>query len=229
VAERKANGPFASISDFVERVRDKDLNKKSLESLVKCGAMDKLGERGQLLFNMEHLLEFSREISRSKSNGQAGLFDALAADSKTNGLPPLKLTEAPPASKKEKLSWEKELLGLYVSEHPVREYLPYIEKSALPCSKITSQLTGKNVSCGGVISKIQKIITKTGRPMLFVTLEDEKAKIEVLVFPNTLEKTATVWQEDKPVIVSGRLDDKDGNLKLLCEEVRELNNNHLRY
>jgi DNA polymerase-3 subunit alpha len=228
VAERKTNGPFASISDFIERVRDKDLNKKSLESLVKCGAMDKLGERGQLLFNMEHILEFSREISKSKSNGQAGLFDALAADSKTNGLPPLKLLPAPPAGKKEKLSWEKELLGLYVSEHPIREYLPYIEKTSLPCSKLSGQLAGKNVACGGVISKIQKIITKTGRPMLFVTLEDEKAKIEVLVFPNTLEKTATVWQEDKPVIITGRLDDKDGNLKLLCEEVRELNNNHIR-
>jgi len=228
VKERKANGPYISISDFVERVRDKDLNKKSLESLVKCGTMDKLGERGQLLFNMEHILNFSREISISKSNGQAGLFDALAADSKTNGLPPLKLIPAPPAGKKERLSWEKELLGLYVSEHPVKEYLPYIEKMALPCSKLSAQLAGKNVSCGGVISKIQKIITRTGKPMLFVTLEDEKAKIEVLVFPNTLEHTATVWQEDKPVIVSGRLNDKEGNLKLLCEEVRELNENHLK-
>ena len=79
-----------------------------------------------------------------------------------------------------------------------------------------------------MISKIKKIITKTGKPMLFVTLEDERAKIEILVFPNTLEKTATVWQEDKPVIVSGRVDSKEGNIKILCEEVRELNNNHLR-
>ncbi|MFH0852019.1 MAG: DNA polymerase III subunit alpha [bacterium] len=228
VRERKANDPYASISDFVERVRDKDLNKKSLESLVKCGAMDKLGERGQLLFNMEHILDFSREISKSKINGQSGLFDALAADSKINGLPPLKLQPAPEAGKKEKLSWEKELLGLYVSEHPVKEYQAYIDKTALTCSKVSSQFVGKKLAVGGIISKIHKIITKTGKPMLFVTLEDTKAKIEVLVFPRTLEQTATVWQEDKPIIVTGRIDDKEGNIKLLCEEVRELNQNHLK-
>jgi len=228
VSERKTNGPYTSISDFIERVRDKDLNKKSLESLVKCGAMDKLGERGQLLFNMEHILEFSREISKAKNNGQGGLFDVFTADSKTAGLPPLKLQPAQPASKKERLAWEKELLGLYVSEHPAKEYMGYIEKVAIPCSKLTSQFVGKRVGVGGVISKIQKIITKTGKPMLFVTLEDERAKIEVLVFPRTLEQTATIWQEDKPVIVSGRVDDKDGNIKVLCEEVRELNGNHLR-
>jgi len=222
VKERKANGPYQSISDFIERVRDKDLNKKSLESLVKCGAMDRLDERGQLLFNMEHILEFSREISKSKNDGQDSLFFGFV---KTDAL---RLQDAPPATKKERLSWEKELLGLYVSEHPVREYLPYIEKNALPCSKVTSQFVGKRVGCGGVISKIHKIITKTGKPMLFVTLEDEKAKVEVLVFPNTLERTATVWQEDKPIIVNGRVDDKEGSIKILCEEVRELNSNHLR-
>ncbi|MBI4708736.1 MAG: DNA polymerase III subunit alpha [Candidatus Portnoybacteria bacterium] len=231
VKERKASGHYKSISDFVERVRDKDLNKKSLESLTKCGAMDKLGERGQLLFNMEYILGFSREIQKSKNNGQVGLFDVLKTngDLQSSGLPQLKLQDTPPAIKRERLTWEKELLGLYISDHPVKEYESYIEKNALLCSKISPQMLGKNVKVGGVISKIHKIITKTGRPMLFVTIEDTKAKIEVLVFPKTLEQTATLWQEDKPIIVSGRLDDKDGNLKILCEEVRELNGNHLNH
>ncbi len=231
VKEREANGHFVSISDFIERVRDKDLNKKSLESLIKCGAMDKLGERGQLLFNMEHILNFSHEIQKSKTNGQVSLFESLSktnGGSTANGPPRIHLQDAPPAAKKERLAWEKELLGLYVSEHPIKDYQSQIEKGALLCSQLTNQMTGKKVRVGGIISKIRKIITRSGKPMLFVTLEDTKAKIEVLVFPNTLEQTATVWQEDKPIIVSGRLDDKEGNLKLLCEEVRELNNNHLR-
>lgn len=228
VKERKQNGPFLSVSDLLGRVQDKDLNKKSLESLIKCGALDGLGERGQLLFNTGGLLNFSREIQKSKSNGQTSFFDLFAQrGGLSNNRPPLKLQEAPAATKKEKLTWEKELLGLYVSEHPAREYMPYIEKVALPCSKLSSQLVGKRVGVGGIIGKIQKAITKSGKPMLFVALEDERAKIETLVFPNTLERTATFWQEGKPVIITGRLDDRDGNLKLLCEEVRELNQNHL--
>jgi len=230
VQERKTNGPFVSIADFIERVRDKNLNKKSFESLVKCGAMDKLGERGQLLFNIEHILDFSREIQKAKNNGQVSLFEGLTKtnNSANNGFAQLRLQEAPPATKQERLMWEKELLGLYVSEHPIKEYESYIEKNALLCSKISAQMTGKKVRVGGIISKIQKIITKTGRPMLFVTLEDTKTKIEVLVFPKTLEQTATIWQEDKPIIISGRLDDKDGNLKLLCEEAMPLNAYHLK-
>jgi DNA polymerase-3 subunit alpha len=89
-------------------------------------------------------------------------------------------------------------------------------------------MVGKSVKVGGIIGQIKKIITKTGRPMLFVTLEDDRAKLEALVFPKTLERTATLWQEDKPVLITGRLDDKDGNLKILCEEVAEINHNHLR-
>jgi DNA polymerase-3 subunit alpha len=227
VKERKENGPFHNIADVIERVQDKDLNKKSLESLIKCGAMDLLGERGQLLANMEVLLNYAREIQRPKTNGQVSLFAASASNNK-NLLPPLKMQPAPPASKKERLDWEKELLGLYVSEHPAKEYEKVINKMAILPSKLSAQLVGKNVRVGGVLSHIHKIITKTGKPMLFVGLEDQKAKLEVLVFPRTLERTPTMWQEGKIIVVSGRLDDKEGNYKLLCEEVQELNNNHLK-
>ena len=228
VKERKQNGPYDTISEFIERVKDKDLNKKSLESLIKCGAMDKLGERGQLLFNLEMLLNYAREIQRPQTNGQVSLFSVAGENGKKNGLlPPLKIQSATPATKKERLDWEKELLGLYVSEHPANEYEDTISQMAILPSKLSMQLVGKTVKVGGAISKIQKIITKTGRPMLFVNLEDQKSKVEVLVFPKTLERTPTFWQEGKIIIVSGRLDDKDGAYKILAEEVRELNQNHL--
>ncbi|TSC53579.1 MAG: DNA polymerase III subunit alpha [Parcubacteria group bacterium LiPW_39] len=229
VKEWKQNGPYDTISEFIERVKDKDLNKKSLESLIKCGAMDKLGERGQLLFNLEMLLNYAREVQRPQTNGQASLFFLPGANGKKNGLlPPLKLQPAPPATKKERLDWEKELLGLYISDHPASEYEALIGKMAILPSKLSGQLVGKNVKVGGAISRIQKIITKTGRPMLFVSLEDLKGKVEVLIFPKTLERTPTLWQEGKIIIVSGRLDDKDGNFKILCEEAQELNQNHLK-
>ena len=226
IKERKANSPFKTISEIIEKVKDKDLNKKSLESLIKCGALDNIGERGQFLANLEALLNYAREIQRPKTNGQASLFSVAGADAK-NLLPPLKLHEAPPAGKKEKLDWEKELLGLYVSEHPAKEYEKVIlERAHLP-SKLTHEMVGKSVKVGGVISHIHKIITKSGKPMLFVGLEDAKTKLEVLVFPKMLERTPTFWQEGKVIIASGRLDDKEGNFKLLCEETQELNQNHL--
>ena len=227
VKERKENGPYHAISEFIERVKDKDLNKKSLESLIKCGAMDMVGERGQLLANVETLLAYAREMQRPKTNGQTSLFSGAAANGQSI-LPPLKLQEAPPAGKKDKLTWEKELLGLYVSAHPAKEYEPIIERMAVLPSRLAIELVGKRTKIGGAITGIKKIITKSGHPMLFVTLEDSKAKIETLIFPKVLERTATMWQEGKIVIISGRLDDKDGNFKLLAEEVQELNQNHLK-
>jgi DNA polymerase-3 subunit alpha len=226
VKERKLNGNFKSITEVIDRVHDRDLNKKSMESLVRCGAFDAIGERGQLLANMEALLVYARETQHPKNNGQASLF-SVAGDSTKNLLPPLKLQEAPPAGKKEKLEWEKELLGLYVSEHPAKEYEKVISQRAFLPSKLTPEMVGKQVKVGGVLSHIHKIITKAGKPMLFVGLEDAKSKLEILVFPRMLERTPTFWQEGKVVIVSGRLDDKEGHFKLLCEETQELNQNHL--
>ncbi len=226
--ERKRNGPFASISEFIERVQNKDLNKKSLESLIKCGAMDKLGERGQLLSNIEGLLIYAREIQKPKTNGQASLFSSPGEKGAKAALPPLKLQPAPAATRQDRLSWEKELLGLYVSEHPTHEYEKVIAKFGFLPSKITKKQIGQRLKIGGVISQIHKIITKAGRPMLFVAIEDKKAKIEALIFPKLLEKTPTLWQEGKIIVVSGQLDDKDGSLKILADEALELNQNHLR-
>lgn len=223
VKERKQNGPFKTITEIIERVKDKDLNKKSLESLIKCGAFDAIGERGLLLGNLEGLLNYAREIQHPKASGQTSLFASAGVDL----LPPLKLQSAPAAGKKEKLDWEKELLGLYVSEHPAREYEKVISQRAFLPSRLTPEMVGKPVKVGGVISHIHKIITKAGKPMLFVGLEDAKSKLEILVFPKMLERTPTFWQEGKVIIASGRLDDKEGNFKLLCEETQELNQNHL--
>ena len=218
INEKKANGPYKSISDFLERVQTKDLNKKSLESLVKSGAFDALGERNEFLLNMETLLSYAKETQKNKSNGQISLF---GSNSKVANHQ-LKLAEVPPATKKEKLFWERELLGLYISGHPMREYKELLEKNSLPIGKITKQMAGKQVKVGGIINKIRKIVTRTGRPMLFVQIEDSQSKTEVIVFPNVLDKTATIWQEDKMVLITGKVSDRDEEITIICDSVKEI-------
>lgn len=218
VNERKAKGPYLSIEDFISRINSRDLNKKSLESMIKAGVFDAMGERNKLLFNLERLLEYSRENQRSKTNGQGGLFEQTEFNNK------ITLSETAPASEKERLTWEKELLGLFVSSHPLNGYEKAMEKKVTSISKITQGNQGKNIKIkiGGIISKIKKIITRTGKPMLFVNVEDLSSKIEVVVFPRIIERNPAAFQENKIVMVSGRLDSKDGIPKIICEDVEEV-------
>jgi len=219
VKERKKNEAFGSIADFVERVQSKDLNKKSLESLIKCGALDSLGERNQLLASVEQILNLAKETQKAKQNGQVSLFSGQSNISS----PCLRLAEANPATKKEYLSWEKELLGLYISEHPLNEYKKKLARFAQPCREFSKNQIGRRVKIGGIINKIKKINTRSGKLMLFVEIEDLSGRIEAIVFPNVLEKTATAWQEEKVVLIGGRLSSRsDDDLKILCDSVRVL-------
>ncbi|KKU51298.1 MAG: DNA polymerase III subunit alpha [Candidatus Sungbacteria bacterium RIFCSPLOWO2_01_FULL_47_32] len=221
IVSRKKNGKkFSSLTDFVERVQHKDLNKKSLESLIKCGALDEFGERGLLLGNIDTILEYARENQKNVSQGQTSLF-SLSPEINVSSI---KMKPKPAATKKERLAWEKELLGLYVSEHPLEEYKEKLQNKVIPMVDLKNQPKNRLLSVGGLVSSMKKIMTKTGSPMLFVTIEDLTGKIEALVFPRMLEKNPTIWQEDKVLIVRGKLSDseRDNSLKLLCEEVSEV-------
>lgn len=220
VEERKKSGIYKSIGDFLSRVQSKDLNKKSLESLIKAGAFDKLGARGELLANLEEMLEYSREIQKSKSNGQKNLFDSISSQS--FNLFTLKIKSNSAFQESEKLIWEKELLGIYVSEHPLSRHKSFLEKNATNINALHLSQAGKKVKVIGIINTIKKFITKTGKPMLFVELEDLTGKIETLVFPSVLEQNPVVWQEGKIVMLSGKLSDKDDQLKILCDEAEEI-------
>ena len=218
VKEKKVNGPYTSIENFISRINSRDLNKKSLESLIKAGVFDKMAERNQLLSNLEKLLEYSRENQKTKTNGQGGLFDETHFNSKIH------LVAATPASGKERLTWEKELLGLFISSHPLQGFEKILAKKVVAISKIANSNFRRNIKIkiGGIISKIKKIITRNGQPMLFVKVEDLDSKIEVIVFPGVIEKNPAVFQENKIVMVSGRLDSKDGVPKIICEEIEEI-------
>jgi len=222
VEERKRNGKFESLNDFVERVRHKDLNKKSIEALSKVGALEEFSERNSIIASIENILAHSKNIEKLKNSNQTSLFGD--ADIK---LPPIKLEASIEASKKEKLTWEKELLGLYISDHPVKDYQEYFEKMALPIRNIGPESVGQMVSVGGIISKIKKIFLKNQKTMMFVTLEDMNSTMEILVFPKVLEATGSIWQEEKIILASGKISDKDGSFKLLCDTVKVVNENEL--
>ena len=221
IQERKMNGAYLSVQDFVSRINSRDLNKKSLESLIRAGVFDKFGERNQLLTNLEKLLEFSREIQKIKSNGQGGLFNE--GSFKTGKIT---LTDVKPASEQEKLNWEKELLGLFITSHPLNSFKKILEKKAMTISEIKNNNSngnfGQRIRIGGIISKIKKILTKNGKLMLFVNLEDLTDRVELVVFPGIIERNPSAFQENKIVLVSGHIDNRDNVPKMICEDIEEI-------
>jgi len=222
VEERKKRGPYSSIENFIERMPSSVLNKKSMESLIKAGSFDTIEERGKLLLNLEKLLDFARDSQRKKVNGDGSLFTMFSKNTKKPGLASLRLNNPEsPASKNEKIIWEKELLGMFVSSHPMEGIQGKI-KNILRIEEIQPEMTGRIIKIAGVISKIQKITTKSGNPMLFLEIEDLSAKIEALVFPNVLEQNPFLFQENKILEIKGRVSDKDGTPKIICEKAREI-------
>jgi len=219
IHERKKNGPYKNLEDFLRRVQTKDLNKKSLESLIKAGALDMFGERNELLQNTESLLNFAKSAEKATLNGQTNLFGVFPAQH----APALRLKKVDPASKNQKLSWEKELLGLYISEHPLEEYSQYLKSLATPIADLNQFInTTREVKVSGIITQIQKVITRNNQPMLFVKMEDMSGRLEILVFPTVLTTQPTIWQEGKIILAKGKVSDKDGVIKLLCNEAKEI-------
>jgi DNA polymerase-3 subunit alpha len=216
VAERKKNGPFGNIFDFMKRIPSHAINRKSLEALIKAGAFDNMEERNLLLFNIEKLLEIGREDEKAKTNGQRNLFGGAVKSSD-----PV-LTKTKEASGAEKLAWEKKLLGLFVTSHPCEQFKGVMEKNCLKISSLKNNPMARMIKTGGLISSIKKIITKTGKPMLFITLEDLTDKIELVVFASTLEKNPAAFVENKVVFVYGRLDNRDGETKIVADRVEEI-------
>jgi DNA polymerase-3 subunit alpha len=217
VEERKKNGPYKSLTDFLLRIEPQNLNKKSLESMIKAGVFDRFEERNQLLFNLERILEWNKQNYKMKAQGQMGLFDFWGKRKLE-----IKLEKTKPATKMEKLAWEKELLGLYVSAHPAEDFKKIFEKKAIPISKITKEMVGKAIKVGGIISSVKRVITRSGSAMFFTKLEDGENKIEVVFFPGVLTKKPIALKENKPLIVFGRVSEEDGVPKIICEDFEEI-------
>ncbi len=217
---RPSGKPFAALEDFLIRIHTKNFNKKSWEALVKSGALDAFGERGQLLANTEEVLEFTREYFKDQTSGQSSLFG------KAMQMGRLRLRQVPAASKEERLVWEKEHLGMYVSAHPLDSYKQVLSSFQQSKSLSLDQL-GTGVVMGGIISRLKRTLTKKNDPMAFFTLEDMAGSIEVLVFPKIMERALPFLENDRIVQVTGRLSDKDEEFKLIADEIKELPNDEL--
>ncbi|MBI4458077.1 DNA polymerase III subunit alpha [Candidatus Uhrbacteria bacterium] len=225
IAERVARGPFIGVTDFSTRIANKSFNKKSLEALIMSGAMDCLGERNQLLASVDQILSFHKNAMRDVDSGQKTLFSSAP---RMAAAAEIVLRPVPAATKREKLAWERELLGLYVSAHPFKEYADYFsglltQIASLDAAKHKSGL----VLVGGIIMEAKQITTKKNDLMAFIRLEDTSGGIEAVVFPSIFKTSAAVWVKDAPVLIYGKFEEREGEKKILCEKVRPLTNENL--
>ncbi|MES2023732.1 MAG: DNA polymerase III subunit alpha [Patescibacteria group bacterium] len=218
ISERKANGEFKNISDFLDRIKHKNLNKKSMEALIKSGSMDEFSDRGTLLFNLENMLEYNKESSKQNAN-QISLFGALP----TTSAPSFKLRDGTPATQTEKLLWEKELLGLYISGHPLDRLREKLEKKEMNIKKIIEE--GKNgtpVKIGGIIETVRQVITKKNERMAFLKISDLTGTIEAVVFPSTFSSSIDILVAEKCIALSGKVSVRNGEKSIAIDAVKEI-------
>src|SRR3989339_751897 len=223
--ERKTNGVYKNLEDLLKRVQDRDLNKKSVESLIKCGAMDSFGyDRGVLLSNIDNLLFFSKNFGEQKNSVQNSLF----AGTKIDFISKLNIVPAPPAALDEKLIWEKELLGLYITAHPFATFQEILSGCLTPINELQGTARSEWVIVAGIMDSVKKKITRRGQQLSFVNLEDTTDKLELLVFPKVYEVTKDIWVEGQMVIVVGKTSEEEGDNKLFVEKAYALNKANAR-
>jgi DNA polymerase III subunit alpha len=205
--ERRAKGAFKSLLDLCVRVDPRELNKRVLESLIRSGATDNLGERGRLLASIDRVSDRAAQIINERESGQTSLFgmlpDADEMEDPSAGL----VSSMPPMPDDERLKGEKELLGLYLSDHPLRRIEQELHaKVDTYANQVTPDMEDYEVRIGGVIKSVRPIVTKSGKPMAFVQLEDLTATIEVIVFTRVFEERRELLLSDNVVIVRGKVD-----------------------
>ena len=224
---REEVGRFESLEQFLTTVNVRIVNRKAMESLIKAGAFDAFGDRSSLLHNLDMMLAYAQRVQKQAGSGQTDLFGELIDDV---ALKP-QLTLEIPATKfdaREQLLWERELLGLYLSQHPLELFTTYLEEKTVPFSALKPEHDNKAVVIGGSIVDIREITTKNGQKMAFVKLEDKTGEMEAILFPGAYQQTVGLWERDKVVLVRGKVSakDRDGNvgteLKILVDDAREI-------
>jgi len=236
VEERQKNGLYQSLADFIKRVGKEVVNRKTLESLILAGALDDFGERNALFSNVESILNFSSEHQRHLNSNQLGIFGKEEVATRQT----IQLVSADSATDQQKLIWEKEYLGTFVSKHPLKEIMPRLSGVVRSAVSLSGADDGRTAKVAGVVTRVQKVFTKNGDAMLFVTLEDLGGTIEAIVFPRVLDVTRSVWERDKVVLVSGKVTVKErvenqgesiailAEPKILVGEAYEVTNAYLK-
>ncbi len=218
----RESGTFTSLEDFLKRVNVRVVNRKNIESLIKAGGFDSFGDRGNLLFNIDTILAYAAKIQKDTAAGQTDLFGNLL----DGMIAPLKLETAPTKTNEhEMLQWERELLGLYLSAHPLDKYDAYFAEEVMPIGQLSKDMDGKSARVGGVILDVRSIVTKSGSKMAFVKIEDKSGEMEIIVFPKLYETIGDKLIQDVVIKVTGKLNakDRDGrvtdDLKIIADDI----------
>ena len=228
IRARDENGKFTSLEDFISQVNIRVCNRKAMESLIKAGAFDRFGDRSTLLHNLDMIMAYGQRLQKERSSGQTDLFGNLIDDGVAT-KPTLKLDAAPAKlGLRELLTWERELLGLYLSQQPLEAFSVLLAEQTIPLNTLKPEHDGKAVVIGGVVTDAREILTKKGQKMAFVKVEDEFGETELILFPSTYQQTIGLWERDRVVIVRGKINakDRDGNMtdecKILVDDGREV-------
>ena len=234
IRAREADGPFKSVEDFAKRVSTSKFNRKAWESLIKTGAFDSFGDRSDLLFNLDTIVAFAQKTQKEAASGQTDLFGMLG-DESADVQPTMQLQPAPAKhTNKERLMWERELMGLYISAHPLDAYETYLSEQAQPLTQLVPEYDGRLMTIGGIITTVRTIVTKSGSKMAFVGVEDKFGEGEVIVFPNLYEQVGAKLVQDAVIRVTGKNSarDRDGNLgsesKMIADEIELISDDDLR-
>ena len=218
---RQQGGPFTSLEDFCRRVDLRKVNRKALECLIKVGALDQFGHRRQLLDAIDQMMAFSASFHKAQEAGQISIFELLGEEEPVD-VGKIHLPDVPPPTAREMLAWEKELLGLYLSAHPLQKLSvnirDYITEYA---GRLTEAYVGRRVRTGGLIQSVRTVMTKSNEQMAFVTLEDMYGTLDLVIFPRVYKETRGFWEPEKVVVVDGRVEQRGDRLSLIVEQVQD--------
>jgi len=217
---REQGGPFRDIDDLASRADLRAVNKRVLESLIKTGALDALGTRGALLAGVDRVIALSQRQQKLKESGQATMFD-LWGQSVSTPMPGLELgaEDVPPS---DRLGWEKELLGVYLSEHPfTRAARRLAQTVTVLCGQVGEDMAGQNVTLAGVVQDCRTLSTREGRTFAAATLEDLDGTVEVTAWPDVYETTRDLWEPGRILLVEGRVRVRNGRVGVACVRAQE--------
>jgi DNA polymerase-3 subunit alpha len=224
ILEARHDRPFVNLDDFCHRVDLRQVNRRGLECLIKAGALDCFGKRSQLLEVVDRMLAVSQQSHQAQDVGQMSLFEAGGLGPGGNGSHQTfdRLPDVPDVPPKELLAWEKELLGAYLSEHPLHRLAGQVQDTITAlCGQIDATLAGQKVIVAGMVSGTRVITTKKGETMAFVQLEDLQSGVEVTVFPRVYAQTSGLWAEDNLVVVTGKVDERGGKVSIIADSAVE--------
>jgi DNA polymerase-3 subunit alpha len=219
VAEREKNGEFKSIEDLCRRADMRSINRRVLESLIRAGALDCLGDRGTLLGNVARILALAQREQRLRESGQATMFDLWGKSMPT----PIASLDLEPAElpTKEKLAGERELTGVYLSEHPFTAFASRVaSENTTLCGHIDAELVGQSVIVAGMVASVHQSFTKDRRPFASIVLEDLDGRVEVMVWPKVYASTRDLWQEGNILLIEGKVRLRDDRVQLSCDSAR---------